>query len=79
MLAFFAEQGIKWKTISEKSPWYGGFYERLVSLVKRAIKKSLWKASVSTEELRTWITKIEGVLNTRPLLSLGSDFHDGGI
>ena len=30
--------GIKWIFIVEMAPWMGGFYERLVGLVKRALR-----------------------------------------
>ena len=30
---------IKWKFILEKSPWWGGFYERIIGIIKRCIKK----------------------------------------
>ncbi|PIK38054.1 hypothetical protein BSL78_25122 [Apostichopus japonicus] len=39
LTAFYSEKGINWRYIPERSPWVGGFYERLVDLVKRAIKK----------------------------------------
>ncbi len=51
----------------------------MVSLVKRAIKKILGRACLSDEELQTLITKIEGTLNSRPLLSMGTDFKDGAV
>ena len=31
---FTSDAGIKWKVIVEFSPWMGGFYERLVGMVK---------------------------------------------
>jgi len=36
---FCASKRIKWIHIVERSPWWGGFYERLVRLVKRCLKK----------------------------------------
>ena len=31
---FLANHGIKWKFITERAPWWEGFYERLIGLVK---------------------------------------------
>ena len=38
---FLANHGIKWKFITERAPWWGGFYERLIELAKRRLKKWL--------------------------------------
>ena len=38
---FLAHQGIKWSFILERSPWWGGFYERLVAIVKNSLKKGV--------------------------------------
>ena len=38
---FLAKQGIQWQFIIELAPWMGGFYERLVGLTKRALRKTL--------------------------------------
>ena len=54
---FCASKGIKWKHIVERSPWWGGFYERLVRSVKRCLKKVLRTARLSYEELLTLLLK----------------------
>ncbi|KAJ8018117.1 hypothetical protein HOLleu_44067 [Holothuria leucospilota] len=79
LTTFYSQQGIHWRYIPEKSPWVGGFYERLVDLVKRAIKKTLWKMTVTNEGLQTLIAQIEGTLNTRPLLTLSPDINDQSV
>ena len=64
---------IVWKFILERSPWWGGFYERLISIVKSSLKKVLWKAYLSYLELYTVLTEIENVLNSRPLTYLSDE------
>ena len=39
--SYVANERIKWSFIVELAPWMGGFYERPVGLVKRALRKSL--------------------------------------
>ena len=73
LTGFYAENGIQWRNIPEKSPWVGGFYERLVGLVKQALRKTLWKATINGDKLGTLLVQIEGVLNMRPLLVQGSE------
>ena len=58
---------VKWQFIVEASPWWGGFWERLVQSVKRCMRKILFRASVNYEELLTVIARVEGILNSRPL------------
>ena len=41
---FVANQGITWNFILEKAPWWGGYYERMIQLVKRRLRKILGKA-----------------------------------
>ena len=64
---------IKWKFIIEASPWWGGFWERLVLSTKRTLRKSLFRATVTYEELLTLIVEIEGILNSRPTTYVFND------
>ena len=57
------------------SPWWGGFWERIVQVVKRSIRKFLSKSKLMYEELLTVICEIESVVNSRPLCCV----YDGNI
>ena len=70
---FAAERKIHWKFNIAEAPWFGGFWERLVSTVKRCIKKTIVKAYLSYTELQTVLTEIELILNSRPLGALYDD------
>ena len=64
---------IKRKLIIEASPWWGGFWERLVQSTKPILKKSLFRAAVTYKELHTLIVEIEGILNCRPITYVYKD------
>ena len=52
-------------------PWWGGFYERLVGVIKSPLKKILGKALLSVKELSTVIKEVEGIVNDRPKTYVG--------
>lgn len=70
---FCIEQGIKWRFIPELAPWHGGFYERLIGLVKNCLKRTLEKQTLNDNQFYTIIKEVEAVLNTRPLTYVSTD------
>ena len=38
---------IKWKFISPRAAWQGGFYERMIKLVKSCLRKTLYKCKIN--------------------------------
>ena len=66
-------QQVEWKFIIEKAPWWGGYWERLVQSVKRCLKKTIGRATLSFEESATVLVEIESTLNNRPLTYLYGD------
>ena len=65
--------GVTWKFIVELAPWMGGFYERLVSLVKRALRKSINRQLLTYVQLHTVLKEVESIVNSRPLVYVGED------
>ena len=61
---------IDWKFILPLSPWWGGFYERLIRIVKSSMRKVIGKARLNFEELYTVLCEIELMINSRPLTYL---------
>ena len=76
---FLMSKWIKWTNNLVKTPWYGGFYERLIKTVKRCLKKSLRNARVTLDELYTLLVEIESTINNRPLTYLNSDEFDHAL
>lgn len=66
----FASKGIEWKFIIERSPWWGGFWERQIRTVKTCLKKIIGKSSLSLKELETVFIEIEAMINSRPITYL---------
>ena len=70
---FVRSHGIEWKFNMLQSPWWGGFFERMVHCTKGCLKKTLGSASLTYEELITVLTEIENVLNSRQLTYVYED------
>ena len=73
---FLANNNITWKFITERAPCWGGFYERLVKLVKRRLKKTIGKAYLNMIELNTILIEVAAVLNSHPLTYPYVDIND---
>nr|XP_042912939.1 uncharacterized protein LOC122272959 [Parasteatoda tepidariorum] len=67
------DQQITWKFIPPSAPWWGGFWERLVGMMKGLLKKTLGRASLTYEEMQTALCNREAILNQRPLITVCSD------
>ncbi|GFX42285.1 integrase catalytic domain-containing protein [Trichonephila clavipes] len=60
-------QKIVWKFIPPTAAWWGGWWERLVRIIKELLRRSLGKSILSYEELSTVICECEFLINSRPL------------
>ena len=69
-------QGVNWKFIPKRVPWFGEFWECLIGLTKNAVKKVLGRAFISLSTLQTIMVEIEAHLNNRPLTYVSSEIDD---
>ncbi|KFD67379.1 hypothetical protein M514_11047, partial [Trichuris suis] len=69
-------EGIVWKFITERAPWTGGYWERLVRSVKEPLRKVLGRSLLTESEMATVLTEIEAKINARPLTFVGEDPTD---
>lgn len=62
--------------IPPASPWWGGFWERLVRSVKDPLKKMLGNSLVNYDQLKEILLEIALVVNERPLTTVTEDPND---
>ena len=61
---FLREKDIKWEFILEKSPWWGGFYERLIGM---------GKSRLTYDEIVTFSVEAESIINSQSLTYVDDD------
>ena len=74
-LNYAASVGVEWIFIVQLSPWMGGFYERMVGNVKKALRKCIGRSVLSLIELLTILTETEAMVNSRPLVYVGDEIE----
>ena len=79
VITYFSDKGIKWQFTTALAPWQGGFYERLVGLVKRCLRKAIGTKRLTLEQFVVILSEVEAVLNTRPLTYVYEDFQSGFV
>ncbi|GFX81340.1 uncharacterized protein TNCV_2513291 [Trichonephila clavipes] len=55
------------------APWWGGFWERLIRMLKTILRKVLARAYLNQKEMTTVLCDAESVLNSRPLIYICED------
>ncbi|KAI5753166.1 hypothetical protein M8J77_024212 [Diaphorina citri] len=67
---------IDWRFNPPSSPWWGGWWERMMGLVKNLLRRILGRTSVDYEELSTILSECEAVINSRPLTYVSDNSSD---
>ena len=65
---------IEWKFNMSRTPWWGGFFERLIGIMKRALTKKIGRALLQYHELEDVLLDVECFMNNRPLCYVGEEF-----
>ena len=71
---FLGSKGIKWQFNVARAPWWGGFFERLIGLIKSCLMRVLGRAKISFKEFKESLLDVEATLNNRPLTYLDEEF-----
>ena len=64
---------LEWKFNRSKPPWWSRQFERMISLIKNALYKTVGKATSLWIELEEVLLDVENTLNNRPLTYLEVD------
>jgi len=67
---------IKWIFNPPSAAWWGGWWERLIRIVKDLLKRMLGKERLDYEQLRTSLSHVENIINERPLTVVTEDQND---
>jgi hypothetical protein len=70
---YLHKHSIEWKFNMARSPWWGGFFERMVGIMKRSLSKSVGTSLLTHDELRAALLDVEIFMNNRPLTYVGED------
>ena len=76
LTSFLGDNRIEWKFSTPRSPWQGGFWERLIGLMKDCLKKVIGGALLTGPQLETLIVQIESRLNDRPITFNSDNLDD---
>lgn len=58
---------IHWKLNPPAPPWWGGWWERIVRILKELLRRVLGGACLSYQEMTTVLCDCESIVNSRPL------------
>jgi len=67
---------IKWIFNPPSAAWWGGWWERLIRIVKDLLKRMLGNARLNYDQLRTSLSHVENLINERPLTAVTEDPGD---
>lgn len=67
---------IKWIFNPPTAAWWGGFWERLIRILKGLLRRTLGNARLSYEELVTILYDCEAIINSRPITYISENSED---
>ena len=74
VMRYLTDNHITWNFITERAPWWGGgFWKRMVKVVKQPLKKTVGRTTLNYDELQTTMVEIEAIVNARPLTYVYDD------
>ncbi|XP_078384079.1 uncharacterized protein LOC144666532 [Oculina patagonica] len=71
--SYLSDEGITWSFNLSRAPWWGGQFERLIGLFKRAFYKTIGGGLLTWTELSEVVLEVETQLNRRPLSYVEED------
>ena len=68
-----SRQEIRWSLITQRAPWQGGFYERLIGVTKDTLRRAVANKRLTEQHFITLLVECEAIVNSRPLTYLDND------
>ena len=75
LLNYLAEHKIDWRFNMSRAPWWGGFFERLIGIMKRSLSKMIGRGMLRLHELEEVLLDVECTMNNRPLCYQGEELE----
>ncbi len=72
---YLGKQEIRWQFNLSRAPWWGGQFERIIGLVKSALRKCIGNGMLRWKELEEVLLDVEVTLNNRPLSYVEDDLQ----
>ena len=72
---YLITQRIIWRFNLSRAPWWGGFFERLIGIMKRSLSKVVGRSLLRFHELEEVLLDVECSMNNRPLCYQGEEFQ----
>ena len=73
--AHLTQHRVTWNFIAEHAPWWRGFWEWMVQLVKRSLHKAIGRSTLTFDQLNTVLVEVEAIINLRPLTYVYDDIQ----
>ncbi|UYV77640.1 hypothetical protein LAZ67_15001798 [Cordylochernes scorpioides] len=70
------KQRISWKLNPPTAAWWGGFWERMIRMIKNLLRKILGHRKLNYEQLETCLIEVESTINKRPLTYITKNSDD---
>ena len=67
---FMGKEQIQWRFNLARAPWWGGFFERMVGIMKRSLNKQIGKALLTYDELKDALMDVEAFMNNLSLIHI---------
>ena len=75
LASYIRALNIRWTFNLPRAPWWEGFFERLIGIMKRALSKAVGRSLLTYPELEDVLIDIENCMNNRRLLYQGEEFE----
>ena len=73
---YLQSKNVRWKHQMPRSPWMGGYFERLVRTIKASLTTAISRKFLTLEEFSTVVKEAESIVNSRPLMYQSDSTRD---